>query len=90
MSASNVKRGASAKDLPDVFVLKKEVQFDAWRQVFSEACKILGVKKILKSTPAVKDRTAGFTASTVAAERALSNIQRGGGPKIPVKIKTIT
>jgi hypothetical protein len=87
MSANNARKGASSKDLPDVFVLKKEVQFDAWRQVFSEACKILGVKKILKSTPAVKDRTAGFTASSVAAERALNNIQRIGEPMIPVRIK---
>ena len=80
MLASNVKRGASAKDLPDVFVLKKEVQFDAWRQVFSEACKILGVKKILKSTPAIKERTAGFTASAAAAERTLRNIRGIGEP----------
>ena len=60
MSASSARKGANSKDLPEVFVLKKEVQFDAWRLVFSEACKILGVKKILKSTPAVKDRTVGL------------------------------
>ena len=86
MSASSGKRGVSAKDLPEVFVLKKEVQFDAWRQVFSETCKILGVKKILKSTPAVKDRTTGFTASSVAAERNLTSIMRGE-PKAPVRVK---
>ena len=86
MSASSGKRGVSAKDLPEVFVLKKEVQFDAWRQVFSETCKILGVKKILKSTPAVKDRTTGFTASSVAAERNLTKIMRGD-PKAPVRVK---
>jgi hypothetical protein len=84
MSASSMRRGVSAKELPEVL---KEVQFDAWRQVFSEACKILGVKKILKSTPAVKDRTAGFTASAAAAERALRNIRGIGEPKVPVKIK---
>ena len=90
MSASSARKGASSRDLPEVFVLAKEVQFDAWRQIFSEACKILGVKKILKSTPAVKDRTAGFTASLAAAERALNNIQRIGEPKIPVRIKEQT
>ena len=37
MSASSMRRGVSAKELPEVFILKKEVQFDAWRQVFSEA-----------------------------------------------------
>ena len=84
--ASSGKRGVSSKDLPEVFVLKKEVLFDAWRQVFSEACKILGVKKILKSTPAVKDRTAGFTATSLAAERTLNNIVRGE-PKAPVRVK---
>jgi hypothetical protein len=51
MSASSARKGASSEDLPEVFVLKKEVQFDAWRRVFSEACKFLRVKKILKSTP---------------------------------------
>ena len=57
MSSSSMKRGVSAKDLPEVFNLKKEVQFEAWRKVFSDVCKILGLRKILKSTPAVKDRT---------------------------------
>ena len=86
MSASSLKKGASAKDLPEVFVLKKEVQFDAWRQVLAEACRILGVKKILRSTPAVKDRTAGFAATSRDAETRLNTLRRGE-PKIPTKVK---
>ena len=35
----------------------------------------------------MKDRTVGFTASSVAAERNLSNIRRVGEPNIPVRIK---
>jgi hypothetical protein len=86
MSASSARKGASSKDLPEVFVLKKEVS-SMRRRVFSEACKILRVKKILKSTPAVKDRTAGFTASSVAAERALAIYNVLGNRKIAVRIK---
>jgi hypothetical protein len=86
MSASSARKGASSKDLPEVFVLKKEVS-SMRRRVFSEACKILRVNKILKSTPAVKDRTAGFTASSVAAERALAIYNVLGNRKIAVRIK---
>jgi len=88
MSSSSMKRGVSAKDLPEVFNLKKEVQFEAWRKVFSHACRILGLRKILNSTPAVKDRTAGFTATSAAAETRLASLWRSE-PKIPVKFKEL-
>ena len=86
-STSSGKKSASAKDLPEVFILKKEVQFDSWRQIFAEACRNLGVKKILRSTPAMKDRTAKYTATSREAEDRLSVIKRRGEPKAPVKIK---
>jgi hypothetical protein len=82
MSSSSGKKSASAKDLPEVFILKKEVQFDSWRQIFAEACRNLGVKKILRSTPATKNK-----ATSKDAEDRLNAIKRRGEPRAPVKVK---
>ena len=41
----------------------------------------------MRSTPAMKDRTAKYTATSREAEDRLSVIKRRGEPKAPVKIK---
>jgi hypothetical protein len=73
MSASSGKLKAS--ELPEVFILSKEVLFDPWRQTFAEACHALGIRKILKTTPATKDLTTKFTTSFRAAEQMVYDLQ---------------
>ena len=86
MSASNSKHKASANELPEVFILTKEVLFDPWRQTFAEACHALGIRKILKTTPATKDLTTKFTASYRAAEQKVYDLQKLVIPQ-PTRIK---
>ena len=76
MSASSGKQKVSARELPEVFVLTKEVLFDPWRETFAEACHALGIRKILKTTPATKDLTTKFTASYRAAEQSVYDLQK--------------
>ena len=60
-SARNNK--PNSKELPEVYVLKKEVQFDIWRHTFADVCHALGVRKILNTTPAVRNKAAKREAS---------------------------
>ena len=76
MSASSVKKSVSGKDLPEVFILAKEVLFDPWRERFAEACHALGIRKILKTTPATKNLKTKFTAASRAAEQRLYDLQK--------------
>ena len=84
MSASSGKLKAS--ELPEVFILSKELLFDPWRQTFAEACRALGIRKILKTTPATKDLTTKFTTSFRAAEQMVYDLQRMVIPP-PTRIK---
>jgi hypothetical protein len=69
-----------------VFVLKKEVLFEQWREVFAQACHALGIRKIVKSTPAVKDHTTKFNATCETARKRLETL-RMREPKYPGRIK---
>ena len=75
MSASG-KQQASSKELPEVFILTKEVLFDPWRERFAEACPALGIRKILKTTPATKKLKTKFTTANRAAEERLFDLQK--------------
>ena len=83
-SAKNNK--PNSKELPEVYVLKKEVQFDIWRHTFADVCHALGVRKILNTTPAVRNKAAKREASYDEFSQKLGEMVKNE-PKQPLMIK---
>ena len=83
-SAKNNK--PNSKELPEVYVLKKEVQFDIWRHTFADVCHALGVRKILNTTPAVRNKAAKREASYDEFAQKLGEMVKNE-PKQPQLIK---
>ena len=82
----SAKNKPNSKDLPEVYVLKKEVQFEIWRHAFADVCHALGIRKILNTTPAVRNKTAKREASHEEMNQKLKALVKSE-PKQPQMIK---